>query len=455
MNIAPIFFNRINNNTPVIQNRNYTDNRIIKPNYRNQLTQDTVSFGMGAISDTIWHNFVKDLPRLKRIGMTYLDATEVIANKLKEDCIEFVRDMFEATVVKEPDSKLSKVNRSKTFDVRDAIRTTLFVKNPYDVSVLFNKILPEYKLRGYNVATIPTSVSDLMERGYMPFEEAKRITEFFNIPHTKESHNKFFRELKKLGYDYDETKKLLAEYLKEGKTPNEDEILEIIGTLKKDFPDIDIRLKKNRINTSDIPKEYKYTLGKPQKSGYEDIQIRFIRDVDKDAKNPVYHELLIQFGPTYNRNAFREHKLVYEPLRLFGELNINMDTTTKGVENYKLYPENGVSKFVSDIRKMFREGVSEKLIQNGKNEDFLNNTEDNKEIFFTEKEEKDFERRFKNIKGFLMEYYKQAKERAKVSSTTTELIESDFKADMKLINKIQKALQQTIDTLNYEHGLKD
>ena len=132
-----------------------------------------------------------------------------------------------------------------------------------------------------------------------------------------------------------------------------------------------------------------------------------------------------------------------------------MDTTTKGVENYKLYPENGVSKFVSDIRKMFREGFSEKLIQNGKNEDFLNNTEDNKEIFFTEKEEKDFERRFKNIKGFLMEYYKQAKERAKVSSTTTELIESDFKADMKLINKIQKALQQTIDTLNYEHGLKD
>lgn len=455
MNITPII-SKIYNNT-YNQPPKYQYNPLIKPQYKNQLTQDTVSFGMGskAIQETIWHNFVKDLPRLKRIGMTYLDVTESIANKLKADGLEFVRDMFEATVVKEPDSKISKVNRSKTFDVRDAIRTTLFVKNPYDVSILFNKILPEYKLRGYNVATIPTSVSDLMKRGYIPLEEGTLITEFFNIPHTKESHNKYFRELKKLGYDYDDTKKLLAEYLKENKTPNKNELIQIIGTLKKDMPDIDIRLKKKNINTSDIPEEYKYTLGKPQKSEYEDIQIRFIRDVDKDSKEPIYHELLIQFGPTYNRNAFREHKLVYEPIRLFDELNINMDTQTKGIEDYKLFPENGVSKFISDIRKMFREGVSKKLIQNGKNEDYLHDTEDNKEIFFTEKDEKDFKRRFKNIKGFLAEYYNQAKERAKVSSMTTELIENDFEADMKLVNKIQKMLKQTMDTLNYEHGLKD
>ena len=60
MNIAPIFFGKLNNYKTTNTN-NYADNRLIKPNYRNQLTQDTVSFGMGAISDTIWHNFVKDI----------------------------------------------------------------------------------------------------------------------------------------------------------------------------------------------------------------------------------------------------------------------------------------------------------------------------------------------------------------------------------------------------------
>ena len=455
MQILPISFKLNNYNT---QNPQYTSTGLIKPNYRNQLTKDTVSFGAAKlISDTVWHNFVKEIPRLKRIGMAFLDATEAIANKLKDDDVVFVRELFENHVVKGADSKLSKVNRSKTFDVRDTIRTTLFVKNPYDLSILFDKIIPEYTKsnRGYNIATILTSISSLMERGYIPFEEEKFIKEFFNIQHTKESHHKFFRELKKLGYDYDETKKLLTEYLKEGKTPNNDEIVKIIGTLKKGVPDIDIRLKKNRINISDIPEEYKYSLGKPQKSGYEDIQIRFIRDYDLGKDNPIYHELLIQFGPTYNKNAVKEHHMVYEPLRLFDELHIPTVNPENGGANFYDKPEVGVDKFISDIKKMFREGVSNKLIKKKKNEDFFGNIEDNEDIFFSDREIDKFDRRFKNLKGFLSEYYKQAKSRAQVSQLATTQIDKDFRDDLKIVNKIQKMLIKTINDVNHEFGLND
>lgn len=453
MNIAPISFRIYSNQYQ--SNTDYAPARNIKPNYNNQLNKDTVTFTHKIIEDTVWHNFVQEVPRLKRIATTYLNATEAIANKLKEDGIYFVREMFEETAVKEPDSKLSKVSRSKTFEVRDAIRTTLFSKNPYDLTVLFEKIIPEYGKSGYQIANIPTSIGNLMERGYVPVDEERLIGKFFEIEHTKESHNKYFRELKKLGYDYDDTKKFLATYYKEGRTPNKEEFIEIVKSLKKEMPDIDVRLKKKRINMDGLPDEYKYFIGKPQKSGYEDIQIRFIRDIDKENPKPVYHELLIQFGPTYNRNAYKEHKMVYEPLRLFDELHIPVDTPVKGEVNFKDYPEKGVEKFISDIKDMFRSGVSKKLINNGKNEDFFRNTEDNEEIFFTDKDIEKFERRFKNIKGFLREYYNQETDRARISSLATDQIEKDFKDDLKKINKIQKELKKTIDTVNHEYGLKD
>ena len=420
------------------------------------LKHDTVSFTSAmSISESIWGNYVKELPRLQRIATVYLDATEAVANKFKEDGVFFVREMFENTAVKAPDSKLSKVNRSKNFVVRDPIRTILFVKNPYDLSILFEKIIPEYTTkRGYKIASIAKSIGKLIERGYVPVEEEKLISKFFEIEHTKESHTKYFRELKKYRYGYDEAKKMLAKYLKEGKTPNSDENIEIAKLLKKYVPDVDIRLDKNMIDMSAVPEEYRYAIGKPQKSGYEDIQLRFIRDVDKDKQSPIYHELIIQFGPTYNRNAFKEHELVYEPLRLFEELHIPLNMPVKGEVNFREYPEKGVEKFISDIKDMFRTKVSKVLINNGKNEDYFGDVDGNDEIFFNSSDIKKFERRFSNINGFLREYYKQQIAKAQISSMASGQISKDQKDDLKLLKNIKLMFVNTIETLNNEHDLK-
>ena len=323
MNIAPINFRLLNNQNNNIDN-NYQTNTLIKPNYKNQLSNDTVSFGAAKMPVAIRDFYAKVYPRLVRIAKTYLVITDSVAKKFADDGVSFEMEMFKSKAVKTPDSKISKNIRSKTLDDRDAIRTTIFMKNPYDLSVLFDKILPEYKELGYHVATIPTSIGELMKRGYVPVEEELIIGKFFEIPHTKESHSKYFRELKNLGYKYTDTKELLAKFVKSGEIPTKAEFIEIVKSLKKDMPDIDIRLNNKILNKNfdinDLPEEYKYCVGKPQSSGYEDIQLRFIRECDLGKENPVYHELLVQFGPNYNKNAVDEHKYVYEATRKFKEL---------------------------------------------------------------------------------------------------------------------------------------
>jgi len=459
MNIAPISFKLFQNNKPV-QNNNYTDNRLIKPNYKNQLTQDTVSFQAAtykAISDTIENKYVKEAPRLKRIATTFLDTVESVANKFKEYGVSFVREMFEGTAVKEVDSKMSKIVRAKTFDDRDAIRTTLFIKNPYDLSILFDKIIPELgpqSDRIYKVARIPMSVGDLMERGYIPIDEIDLIKQFFEIPnHNNFSHLKYFSELRKLKYDYDDTKKLLAQYLKPGKKPNKDDIIKIAKTLKKDMPDIDIRLNKKLLDTSSIPEEYQYCVGKPH-GPYEDIQIRFVRTTESDKEKPIYHELLIHFGPTYNRNAFKEHKWVYEPLRLFSELNIPIKENIGRYVNFDEYPEQGVAKNMADIKDMFRTKVSDKLINNGKNVDYYGNNDED-EIYFLDDEIEKFEKKMKSLKYHLKKYYGKQKSSAESSDIAKIQIEKEERADIKLVNKIWRKLEDTIFNVSHEYGLKE
>ena len=457
MNIAPIFINVNSKNNQNTQNYNRMSNPLAMPKYKNQLTQDTVSFTAAKFNEHVYFNFKKEYPRFERIATTYLDTTEAVANQLKAYGVKFVREMFEATAIKEPDSRLSKVTRAKTFESRDLIRTTVFMDNPYDVSVLFDKIIPEYKKRGYNVANIDMSVRDLMEKSYIPVEENILINKFFEMSeHTQTSHTTYFAELRKKGYEYAETKKLLAKYLKEGKTPSEDEFLELVKSLYKSVPDIDIRLQQNKVDRKSVPQKLRHSIGKPQKSGYEDIQLRFIRDCDLDKEYPVYHELLIQFGPTYNINARQEHKQVYEPIRLFKELHVPIEEkdVIQGSVNFKEQPLVAVEKFITDIKDMFREKVSVKLITNGKNKDYFG-IDDEEEIFFTESDVKKHNRLFNNLIGFLCEYYKQQKLRAKDIEFLPKQLSKDFKDDLALVNEVKSKLDETIHDVNYAYGLKD
>ena len=461
MNITPISFKLFQNNKPV-QNNNYTDNRLIKPNYKNQLTQDTVSFQAAtykAISDTIEHKYVIEAPRLKRIATTFLDTIESVANKYKEYGVSFVREMFEGTAVKEVDAKLSKILRARTFDDRDAIRTTLFIKNPYDLSILFDKIIPELGPKSdriYEIARIHIPVGDLMERGYVPIDEVELIKKFFEIPHTRDSHNRYFRELKKLKYDYDDTKKLLTECLKTLKPdekPTKEELIKIAKSLKKDMPDVDIRLDDKLLDKNSIPQEYEYCVGKPH-GHYEDIQIRFVRTTERDIDKPIYHELLIHFGPTYNRNAYKEHNWVYEPLRLFGELNIPITENIGKNVDFAVYPEKGVAKKIKEVKELFRTQISNNLIDNGKNIDYYGEKKE-KPIFITYDIVDDFECNMKSLKYYLKKYYEKLKINTQFSSIAREQVEKDAKADIKIINKIWRMLDNTIYNVNHEFGLKE
>ena len=471
MQITPAIFKLNFNNYNNYNNTQYVDRSVIKPNYKNTLTKDTVCFTATSklISESLWSKFEKELPALKLIATPFLDAAEAVAKMHGDSGVSFVRGMFEETAVKGADSKLSKVIRAKTFDDRDAIRTVMFVKNPYNLSTIFEKIIPSFgpeSGRNYLVAPIKMSVGELMERGYIPIEEEKIITKFFEIPHNKDSHAKFFREIKnqkydyydtkRQKYDYDNAKKLLGEYLKTGKTPTREDILSFVKTLEIEVPDIDIRLKRDKLNLKSLPEKYKYSIGEPSGS-YEDAQIRFIRYEEKDATNPIYHELLIHFGPTYSSNAFAEHKLVYEKLRLFKKLNIPYK---KPFENsftvdFSSEPEKGVGVFISEVKELFRRNVSEKLLKNGKNEDFFGNPDFNEPIYFSPQDQDKFERLYRNIIGFTKEYYKQAREKAQVSRLAMEQIEKDRIADITLLNKIKKSLDETIQKVNYEYGLKE
>lgn len=86
-------------------------------------------------------------------------------------------------------------------------------------------------------------------------------------------------------------------------------------------PDLDIRLENVSEQVTKLDPHLRYSISKPQKSGYEDIQMRFIRDFDK-KKNPIQHELIILFGPHYSKAKHDESKYVYDALRKFDELSM-------------------------------------------------------------------------------------------------------------------------------------
>ena len=131
------------------------------------LSKDTVSFGCKTrIADFAKESVKKDELRLRRLATTYLDILESVAIKLKDFGVSFDRAYCEKNPVKSADSYVSKLVRAGS--VPDQIRATLYVKNPYDLSVLNDHILPELEKRDFIIAKTQMKIEDLMKRGYIP-----------------------------------------------------------------------------------------------------------------------------------------------------------------------------------------------------------------------------------------------------------------------------------------------
>ena len=374
-----------------------------RSNYSFNLAGDTVSFSGKAkmmqqatntISDVIEAKVEREKERMSRIATTYLDALESIANALKDDGISFDRAYCELNPVKSPKSYTSKIVRSGSFKVPDAIRATLYSKNPYDLSILNDKILPEMQKRGYILAQTDVRHEELLKRGYL--------------------------------------------------TPPG-------GNLKTamvyELPDLDIRLEDARDSIEYLAPELRYSISKPQKSGYEDIQMRFVREFDK-KKNPVQHELIILFGPNYAKAKHIESEKVYSNLRNFGELHMKFDDQTLGSHSQK------AARYIDLIKEMFVGKVSKKLFLNAKNKD-LYDIQEEIPIKFSEDDKNLFNTYFAGLQDRLRSCYAEQKKNAKPSELALKELMNNQRHDRTLLNKIQEGLSEAIEYFNYRTGIKE
>lgn len=392
MNILPIIPNLQTKNST--KSNHLNNSTVIQPKLAQALNRDTVSFTGSAakISDFVAKGVSDNMSRLERIATTYLDVLESVAFRLKNDGLSFDRAYAELHPVKSPESYTSKVVRSGTFKVPDTIRATLYLNDPYDLSVLNDKLLPEMKKRGYVLANTEMSIKKLMERGYIPSaDEAKNLSK------------------------------------------------------EKIVPDLDIRLEDVSSEITKLSPELRYSIGKPQKSGYEDIQMRFVRDFDK-KKSPVLHELIILFGPNYSKAKQEESEKVYSFLRLFSELNMKFTDDTIGSHS------NKANRYIELIEQMFRGKVSQKLFLNAKNQD-LYDIQEQIPITFSKTDKNLFDNYFSGLNDRLNSSYKEAKRAAQASATATKQINSDLRHDRTTLNKIQEGLNKTMQYYNNKNGL--
>lgn len=392
MNILPIIPNLQTKNST--KSNHLNNSTVIQPKLAQALNRDTVSFTGSAvkISDFVAKGVSDNMSRLERIATTYLDVLESVAFRLKNDGLSFDRAYAELHPVKSPESYTSKVVRSGTFKVPDTIRATLYLNDPYDLSVLNDKLLPEMKKRGYVLANTEMSIKKIMERGYIPSaDEAKNLSK------------------------------------------------------EKIVPDLDIRLEDVSSEITKLSPELRYSIGKPQKSGYEDIQMRFVRDFDK-KKNPVQHELIVLFGPNYSKAKQEESEKVYSFLRLFSELNMKFNDDTIGSHS------NKANRYIELIEQMFRGKVSQKLFLNAKNQD-LYDIQEQIPITFSKTDKNLFDNYFSGLNDRLNSSYKEAKRAAQASATATKQINSDLRHDRTTLNKIQEGLNKTMQYYNNKNGL--
>ncbi len=122
--------------------------------YNNVLTKDTVCFTASTFKDSIEKSHERNMEKYMIQANLFFDVLDAVADELKDNGISFDREYAMQNPVKSAESVSSKVARSKSFDVPDLIRTTLYIKNIYDKNLIFNKLLPAMEKRGYVLARV-------------------------------------------------------------------------------------------------------------------------------------------------------------------------------------------------------------------------------------------------------------------------------------------------------------
>lgn len=355
------------------------------------LSKDTVSFGAKmVIADAVVRSAEQDMARLKRLGTTFLDVLESIAMKLEPLGVSFNRGYCEANVVKDPKKYISKMKRAGS--VSDKLRATLFIKNPYNLSILNDNLLPELQKRGLVIAKTDGNLDELIAKGYVP-----NIKELSGKPVS--------------------------------------------------VPDLDIRLADAVSSVNNLNPEYKYCIGKPQKSGYEDIQMRLVREYDT-KKIPVLHELIILMGENYAKAKHLESDLVYGIIRNLDELSV-VQRGNKNIESYQ-----ATKRAIDVIKSIFTEEISQKLFRNAKKLD-LTGEKNLEKIKISAETMENIEKYFNQLEKSVSSCYKTAKASKRIADSTKKKLEIEYKNDRAKIAEIRNRLKETIDFFNKQDYLKN
>ncbi len=304
--ITPNFQNYIKNN------QNFTNKRnIYSPNYANNLVKDTVSFGSGK-------------------------------NKATEAATEVVRETFRDLIKTTYESQLPS-HRAMGDKFMDTIAAIADKFKEYGIS--FDR---EY----CGPATVKGTDSYLLKflrSGAVPADPI-RSTMFNDNPYNlKVLNDLILPEFEKRGYVIQVIPDKMA-----GRK---------VLTRK---PDFDVRLADlDEKAISALDEHLRPCIGGPQKSGYEDIQMRFI-DIYANKKNQVPHELLILFGKNYANAKHDESYYVYDITRALKDaMHISK------IENPPLHsPEKRVKDNIKIIAETLNSSISKLLFFNGKNMDF-------------------------------------------------------------------------------------
>lgn len=400
------------------------------------LKADTVSFTGYPVSDAVELSIEKLSPRYQRLAVTFLDILESISNQFKDFGFSMNRAYCEEHPVKSAESAVSKIRRSGTFKVPDTIRATVNCQNIYDMTNL-QRLIDGMKVRGFVLDTEDMPVKDLIKRGYIPTPKELKILEIqkrLAAGETLEQEDlNFFKSVL--------DKKVTKKSKTKTQTP-EDEVAELTQRianykLVKKVPDLDIRLNDVSDQITTLGPELMYSVGKPQKSGYEDIQMRFIRTNDKDNNNPVRFEVIVLMGNNYIKAKSDEYTEVYKYLRDFSKLSVNnMESRPESMHTKK------ADAYEALIKQMFRDNVSRVMYANAKNKDIAG-IEEELPITFAPQDRTLFESYFRGFKKQLVAIFNDLQNG--LSRQERKALLDTRNSDLDVVDTMQAGLKKTLD----------
>lgn len=273
---------------------------------------------------------------------SYSLASDTVSFSGRQKAADQISNTFKDVIIKTYESKLPdyKILSVKFMDTLEAVANKL-----KDYGVSFDRQYCEHAA----VKKTDSFLSKFIRSGATPSDQIRATLYMDNPYDLKVFKEQLLPELKSRGYEI----QLVP--------------AEMVGKrIKSKKPDFDIRLadinpKSMEVFEGDLQK----CLGKPQKSGYEDIQMRLI-DTMSSGKNKPPHELLILFGKNYAAAKHNESYYVYDITRaLKNTLHV------AAVENPEIHsPAKRVIDNINIISGQLNNFISKPLFINAKNLDF-------------------------------------------------------------------------------------